>query len=131
MGFPLESLHRLLGYSILDERTIEVGVAGLLHTFFGIIDFKLESVNLFIALLFSLFKENPIVVRVLRSISYLLKGDTLSLHSLSLPLIQLFLHHDMLKSSHQPVEIDPQILEGLGIWLKAILSFTNPSHPPS
>lgn len=87
MGFPLKSLRRLLNYRVVDAQTVEIGVAELLHAFFGIIDFKLESVKLLIALLVALFKENPLIVRLLESILHLLRGDSSSVYDLFSPLI--------------------------------------------
>ena len=76
----------------MDEDTIEIKIAGLLQTYFGMIDFKMESVKLLVALLFPLFKKNPLVVRLLQSILYSLRGDYSSVWDLLSPLIELFIH---------------------------------------
>ena len=56
IGFPRETMWRLLGYRVINESTIEVNLHGLMHTIFGLIDAKLENMKLFIAILFALFK---------------------------------------------------------------------------
>ena len=64
-GYSAESLERLLDYRVVNKETVEFDLAGLVHIYFGVIEFKLESIKLLVALFFAHFKNNPLLVRLL------------------------------------------------------------------
>ena len=64
----------------------------LLHTLYGLVDFKLESAKLFIALLVRLSQWNPLVVSLLQATFHILEGSNSQVYPLLSTLIQLFIY---------------------------------------
>lgn len=130
LGFEQAYLKELLGYEWNEaDSTITTNVVGVLHLLFGILEMKLDSVKLLVAVLISLFKKTPVLVRLFQAMFFMVNGDKLQVFSLLGSIIKLILHiigeqGEVAKFIAKIIQ-DRELIDGIVAWLKGLVTLLN------